>query len=809
MNKLSIILTLVISGFVCNASGDDDFISIVRRGDFDRVKTMVDNDPTLVNLHDGGTAPLYHAVSEARFDIAKFLLDHGADVNVRTENDRTPILSARSAEMARLLIERGATVKLQAEYSITPLREAVRNGHVGVVNQLLAAGEKLDFDMAVELGETKLVAEMLAEKSWLAKPPRKPLFYAAEQGNLELTRLLLKYGADPDIDYGFVNISGPYTALTNAVTGDHYEMAKLLLENGASPNVSGGRNHDNLFIYAIAYCDAKFTKLMLDHGADIFACDSSEENSSALHVACSLGGSQTVGRVGRVGQPNSLTQKESQALQKVKYVVEAEADVNCRTTSGATPLLGAAIAGNNTVCDFLLANGAKLDIASACMLRKLKDVKSIVTEQPDLIAKTEVVLHLPVVHWAVRSGDVAIVEYVLSQGADVDARAPELEYEDAGGFSADTYRDSQRPTPLHVAASLGQEPIFHLLLQRGANAELMAGDKDDMRSVLETAIDARQWEIVRLLLDQGQKFLPEQYSAYDLAQLDDSELLWRLLSSIDGFDFASDLATSLLASAIRRADATTIERLTARGAKLDIYSASELGRTDDVRRLIESDARLVDESQSKHPRASALELAVQGGHIDVVRLMMDHGAKPQEERYLVHQAAMYGHLEILKFLARNGLLREINEKGETLLHSAAAGLQPQIVQYLIEQGLDVNARDFDRATPFCTLGDITWRFLDANEDDSRRAAETAKRLLDAGADVNAIDRFESTPLHNAAGHGFADVARQLLSHGADVNRRDDTHRTPLSRVKSRFWWSPDSKSSGAVEKVLLDFGAVR
>jgi ankyrin repeat protein len=121
----------------------------------------------------------------------------------------------------------------------------------------------------------------------------------------------------------------------------------------------------------------------------------------------------------------------------------------------------------------------------------------------------------------------------------------------------------------------------------------------------------------------------------------------------------------------------------------------------------------------------------------------------------------------------------------------------------------VNAGDFDRATPLCALGDVTSWFSDVSEDDLQRAAQTAKRLLDAGADVNAMDRFESTPLHHAAGHGFADVARQLLTHGADVNRRDDTNQTPLSRVNSRFWWSPNSKGPKPVEKVLLDFGGVR
>jgi ankyrin repeat protein/mono/diheme cytochrome c family protein len=57
------------------------------------------------------------------------------------------------------------------------------------------------------------------------------------------------------------------------------------------------------------------------------------------------------------------------------------------------------------------------------------------------------------------------------------------------------------------------------------------------------------------------------------------------------------------------------------------------------------------------------------------------------------------------------------------------------------------------------------------------ALETMKRLIDAGADVNARNRFRSTPLHWAV-HDSAKVA-WLLSRGADVNAKQIEGRTPL------------------------------
>ena len=308
--------------FACTVSADD-FLRAIRAGDLDRVKAFVKEQPELVHRMPDGNAPLNWAVADHHVDVAKWLLENGANVNRRGGQDgRTPIFDAKTAEMAKLLIKHGANLRVTSEWSSTPMREAVRRGnHIAVVNVFLDAGLSLDFDSAVELGNVKLVEEMLAQKPWLAKPPRKPLYDAASDGNLELVKLLLQHGADPDLDYGFGNVAGPYTPVTNAVTRGHYEIAELLLQQGASPNVSGGRNHDNLFLFAIAYRDAKFTKLMLDHGADLVTGDRWGQYVTPLHVAAALGGRRGVSRVGRVGQPASPEGDNMQALEKVRYLL--------------------------------------------------------------------------------------------------------------------------------------------------------------------------------------------------------------------------------------------------------------------------------------------------------------------------------------------------------------------------------------------------------------------------------------------------------------------------------------------------------
>ncbi len=54
-------------------------------------------------------------------------------------------------------------------------------------------------------------------------------------------------------------------------------------------------------------------------------------------------------------------------------------------------------------------------------------------------------------------------------------------------------------------------------------------------------------------------------------------------------------------------------------------------------------------------------------------------------------------------------------------------------------------------------------------------------LLAHGADVNARDKFENTPLHWAAVYNGLEAAKALLTHGADVNARNQWGDTPLGR----------------------------
>uniref|UniRef100_A0A7C1GC84 Zinc-ribbon domain-containing protein n=1 Tax=Thermofilum adornatum TaxID=1365176 RepID=A0A7C1GC84_9CREN len=154
------------------------------------------------------------------------------------------------------------------------------------------------------------------------------------------------------------------------------------------------------------------------------------------------------------------------------------------------------------------------------------------------------------------------------------------------------------------------------------------------------------------------------------------------------------------------------------------------------------------------------------------------------------------------------------------LHQAVRDEDVARVRELLKKGANVNARDIYGDTPLHNAA-------------GRGYADVARILLEHGAYVNAKDSLYGwTPLHFAAFEGHVDVVKLLLEHGADVNARNRDGWTPLHRAadmghvdvarillehgadanaKSKNGWTPlhDAAFEGHVDvvKLLLEHGA--
>jgi ankyrin repeat protein len=112
---------------------------------------------------------------------------------------------------------------------------------------------------------------------------------------------------------------------------------------------------------------------------------------------------------------------------------------------------------------------------------------------------------------------------------------------------------------------------------------------------------------------------------------------------------------------------------------------------------------------------------------------------------------------------------DVNERdragSRTALHWAAKGANRPAMEVLVAAKADPNIKDRQGRTPL-------WGAVETD-------LETVKFLVEKGANVNARDQIQSTPLLWCAGFGKPETVAFLLSKGADVKATDDNGWTPL------------------------------
>ena len=237
--------------------GATALMAALRRGDSAAFQKKLSEDPKAANRKGpGGSTPLMYAALYGDASSMKRLLAAGADPNARNNAGATALMWAvYDLEKTQLLVDHGADVNAKSDNSRTPLMiAATRHGSAPVLQLLLDHGANPSAQAAGLFG-------MMT-----------PLSEAAYASDADAMRTLIDHGAD-------VNGAGGNT-LSFAITVHCVPCFDLVIGSTDKANVTMAA-----FFVAPPLADALSVKRLLDHGADPKAVDPDGDTLLALASA--------------------------------------------------------------------------------------------------------------------------------------------------------------------------------------------------------------------------------------------------------------------------------------------------------------------------------------------------------------------------------------------------------------------------------------------------------------------------------------------------------------------------------------------
>ncbi len=421
-----------------NASPEGEpLAAAIRERDLAKVRTALDGAPELLRAGDlRSNQPIHWAVMTRQLDMIDELLGRGADINARRYDGARPIHLT------------------SGDYNYRGWRdvpESVTSTPAEVLAHLIDRGAYVDINTAAGIGDLERVRELLDEDPSLANRVSdyvtyyigsgSPLKNAAARGHIEIVKLLLERGADPNLPEEGIAPRGH--ALYSAVYNGHYEIARLLLERGAFPSPP------------------------VESSADALSIAIKNHNEPMIDLLASYGSSREV------------------------HILAYYGDV----------LTGAAVfAANPALADNLDAFAHAAEEGQESFLRLMLRYQPDLTKRLAVCAKTRELndflfesgmnpsgpdwLGVTPLHRLARKGELDMARQFIEHGADLDARD-----------------DDMRSTPLGWAAKHGKTDMVALLLDRGAKPSLP--DDPPWATPLAWATRRGHDEIVELLSQRG------------------------------------------------------------------------------------------------------------------------------------------------------------------------------------------------------------------------------------------------------------------------------------------------------------------
>ena len=197
----------------------------------------------------------------------------------------------------------------------------------------------------------------------------------------------------------------------------------------------------------------------------------------------------------------------------------------------------------------------------------------------------------------------------------------------------------------------------------------------------------------------------------------------------------------------------------------DAIKAGDAAKVSD---LLGQDPSLVRAAENN---ITPILLAVYYGKADIARLLAERAG----DDITIGEACAIGDGERVKAMLASdpSLLNSRTADGYPIAGLPIFFRHPELARWLIEQGADVNA-----------VAENTQRVAFVHAAAAACDHETMRMLLERGADANAKQQLDYTPMHTAASRGDKEMAKLLIAHGADPNAKGSDGQSPADVARS-------------------------
>ncbi len=497
MNKLKIsIIFLFMYCFVILAQSknsklseaDIALIDAAYSGFLETVKTSIAKGANVNILDDyKGTSLMASCMRNRSLSVVRYLIENGADVNIKTTNGTTALMLAAydgNLELIKFLVESGADVNAKKNNGNTILMTGIswfsnplgndRWVQIGIsqfqqdrYNQVNASDERNQMEIVKYLIEKTLDINNQDSEGTTA------LIMASKYGNLELAKLLIKKGAEINAKTKDGN-----TALKEAAdTRGHLELVKFLLENKADINAKTVDGTTALMT-AVRNNNLEVVRFLLENKADVNA--KTKDGNTALKYASKYPEIVKLFHANQEKTSNisetqhkiySMSNDEKVFLESIKAELAKKIDINKIGENLETRLMAASKKGYLDTVKFLIEKGANINISAqygGTALTKIADrplfpnqieiIKLLLENNADInyrISRGKTTLIL-----ASQYGNLELVKLLVEKGADLNLK-DEINNAQMGGYTA-----------LIMAAQKNHLEIVKFLVENGADINL-------------------------------------------------------------------------------------------------------------------------------------------------------------------------------------------------------------------------------------------------------------------------------------------------------------------------------------------------